>query len=59
MDKYTEMLLLMFARDWYAMQAREYANDHDSELRDVFKERSRICHETFKQVQSDFYVLGE
>ena len=59
MDKYTEMLLLMFARDWYAMQAREHAKDHNSELRDMFKERSRICHETFKQVQRDFYNLKE
>ena len=59
MDKYTEMLLLMFARDWYAMRAREHAKDRDSELRDMFKERTRICHETFKQVQRDFYNLKE
>lgn len=56
MDKYTEMLLLMFARDWYAMQAMEHAKDHNS---DMLEERSRICHEAFKQVQRDFYGFGE
>ncbi|OUN47323.1 hypothetical protein B5G20_04985 [Collinsella sp. An7] len=59
MDLYTQMLLMMFARDWYSYTASTIRDGRNADVRDMMKERSRICGDEFKRLQRDFYELKE
>ena len=59
MDAYTQMLLMMFARDWYAYTASTIPKGHHNETREMMHERSRICGEELKRLQRVFYSLKE
>lgn len=59
MDTYTQMLLMMFARDWYSYTASTICGGKNAGVRDMMKERSRICGDEFERLQRDFYDLKE
>ena len=59
MDAYTQMLLMMFARDWYGYTAITIPKRSHNEIREMMNERERICGEEFKRLQRDFYNLKE
>lgn len=58
MEVYTQMLIMMFARDWYSYTASTISKSAHQEVREMMDERSRICDEEFKRLQRDFYGLG-
>ena len=59
MELYTQMLLMMFARDWYSYTASTIKGERTAqrEVREMMKERARICGEEFKSLQRRFYDL--
>lgn len=59
MDLYTQMLLMMFARDWYSYTEGTIQGIKNTGTREMMKERSRICGEEFKILQRRFYDLKE
>ena len=59
MDLHTQMLLMMFARDWYSYTASTIQGIKNTRTREMMKERSRICGEEFKSLQRRFYDLKE
>lgn len=59
MDLYTQMLLMMFARDWYSYTASTIQGVKNHGTRTMMEERSRICGEEFKSLQRRFYDLEE
>lgn len=59
MDLYTQMLLMMFARDWYSYTASTIQGTKHTRTREMMEERSRICGEEFKNLQRRFYDFEE
>ena len=61
MELYTQMLLMMFARDWYSYTASTIKGERTAqrEVREMMNERARICGEEFKSLQRRFYDLKE